>query len=288
MKNLPAPGKTDDAEKAAAAYEDFKTMKKQMRTTVSAQKTRLEAALSILRCWDTVAWEKLFVRNPVMHQFAIGLVWGVYEDGALTDTFRYMEDGSFNTVDEDEYELPENASIGLVHPVELSADLLDGWKQQLEDYEITQPIDQLDRPVYRVEPAEADATRLERFGGKMLHSLSLAGKLIGMGWYRGSVQDGGMYATLYRDDAALGLAVELNFSGSFVAYEEESVTVYDAVFYKSGTVNHGSYVYDTPKEEDIFTLSQIPARYFSEVVYQLDRATASSTEYDPDWRQKKN
>ena len=40
------------------------------------------------------------------------------------ETFRYMEDGSFNTEDEDEFELPEEGQntkfIGLVHPIELS------------------------------------------------------------------------------------------------------------------------------------------------------------------------
>ena len=288
VKNLPAPGKTDDAEQANAAYEAFKAMKKQMKATVSAQKTRLETALSALRCWDGEAWEKLFVGNPVMHQFAIGLVWGVYRDGQLEDTFRYMEDGTFNTVDEEEFELPENASIGLVHPVELDEDLLDQWKQQLEDYEITQPIIQLERPVYRVTEDEMGATSLERFGGKVLHSLSLAGKLTGAGWSRGSVRDGGMYTEFYREDAALGMAVELKFSGSFVGYEEESVTVFDAVFYKPGTVEHGSYVYDNPKEENIFSLSRIPARYFSEVVYQLERATAASTETDADWKEKRD
>lgn len=50
-------------------------------------------------------WQELFVKNPVMHQFAIGLVWGLYEKAALKATFRYMEDGSFNTVDEEEYRI---------------------------------------------------------------------------------------------------------------------------------------------------------------------------------------
>lgn len=97
-----------------------------------------------------------------------------------------------------------------------------------------------------------------------------------------------MYTEFYREDAPLGMAVELKFSGSFVGYEEESVTVFDAVFYKPGTVEHGSYVYDNPKEEHIFSLSRIPARYFSEVVYQLERATAASTETDADWKDKRN
>ena len=284
VKNLPAPGKSDDAEKAAAAYDAFKTMKKQIRTTVAAQKARLEAALAAQRCWDAAAWKALFVGNPIMHQFAISLIWGVYREDRLTDTFRYMEDGSFNTAEEEEYTLPEDAQIGLVHPVELDQAALEAWKQQLEDYEITPSIPQLDRPVYLADDQEKTSSRLERFGGKKLNGLSLSGKLQSQGWYRGSVQDGGGFYTFYREDSTLGLGVELNFSGCFVGDENEEITVYDAVFYKAGTVRRGSYCYDTPKESDILLLGQVPARYYSEIVYQLTRATASSTETDPDWK----
>ena len=287
VKNLPAPGKTDDEEKANAAYSEFKLMKKQIKTTVTAQKARLEAALSALRCWSADAWRALFVGNPIMHQFAMSLIWGVYEDGKLQATFRYMEDGSFNTVDEEEYQLPDDAQIGLAHPVELDSETLDGWKQQLEDYEITQSIPQLDRPVYHMEPGTEQARSLERFGGKMLNGLSLSGKLQGFGWYRGSVQDAGVFYTFYREDAALNMGVELNFSGCYVGGENDTVTVYEAVFYRSGTVQRGSYCYDVPKEENVFTLGEIPPRYYSEIVYQLERATASSTETDPEWKTKK-
>ena len=61
-----------------------------------------------------------------------------------------MDDGSFNTVDEEEYTLPNGASIGLVHPIEL------------EDYEmITQSINQLSRPIYRLPAERVQATALE-------------------------------------------------------------------------------------------------------------------------------
>lgn len=287
VKNLPAPGKTDDAEKADAAYSAFKLMKKQIKTTVTAQKARLEAALSALRCWTADAWRALFVGNPIMHQFAMSLIWGVYQDGRLQTTFRYMEDGSFNTVDEEEYQLPDNALIGLAHPVELDAETLEGWKRQLEDYEITQSIPQLDRPVYRLEAGLEQARSLERFGGKKLNGLSLSGKLQGLGWYRGSVEDAGIFYTFYREDAALRMGVELNFSGCYVGGENDTVTVYEATFYRSGTVRRGSYCYDAPTAENTFALGDVPPRYYSEIVYQLERATASSTETDPEWRQKK-
>lgn len=283
VKNLPAPGKNDDPQ-AADAYEAFKTMKKQIRTTVSAQQARLEAALSVLRCWDTDRWKALFVENPIMHQFAMSLIWGIYEDGTLTDTFRYMEDGTFNTVDEDEFTLPEKAKIGLVHPVELDADTLQAWKQQLADYEIRQSIDQLDRTVHALDAGRAGEKALEDFGGKKLNALSLSGKLLQQGWYRGSVQDGGAFYCFWREDRELGIGAELRFSGTAVGYDDgENVTVYDAVFY-TGTVNRGSYVYDTIPAENIVSLGDVPARYYSEIVHQLTRATASSTEQDENWK----
>ena len=283
VKSMPAPGKTDDPQ-AQVAYEEFKAMKKAIKTTVTAQRARLEAALSVLRCWDTDCWRALFVENPIMHQFAMSLIWGVYEDGKLADTFRYMEDGSFNTVDEEEYTLPEKAKIGLVHPVELDPETLDGWKQQLEDYEIRQSIDQLSRTVHAPDEGRAGQKTLEDFGGKKLNCLSLSGKLLQQGWYRGSVMDGGFYYTFYREDATLGIGAELRFSGCAVGYDDgENVTVYDVIFY-TGTVHRGSYVYDTVPAEQIVPLGKVPVRYYSEIVHQLTRATASSTERDESWK----
>ena len=276
LKNMPAPGKKDDEVKATEAYNEFKLMKKQMKTTISSQKMRLEFALSTEREWIVEAWKDLFVKNPIMHQFAIGLIWGVYEDRKLVQTFRYMEDGSFNTEDEDEYELPESGKIGLVHPIELSEESKEAWKQQLEDYEITQPIEQLNRPVFYMTKEEEEQKSLERFRDHTIHAMSLAGKIQGMGWYRGSIQDAGGFDTYYREDAELALGVELHFSGSFVGYEEEEVTIYDARFYKAGTIKRGSYMYEEVEKEKAYFLKDIPARYFSEIVLQLTKVLASA------------
>ncbi|MCI8800009.1 MAG: DUF4132 domain-containing protein [Lachnospiraceae bacterium] len=302
LKNLPSPGKKDDEEKAKAAYEEFKQMKKQMKATVSSQKMRLEMALSTGRQWSVEAWKNLFVKNPVMHQFATGLIWGIYEDRKLVSTFRYMEDGSFNTEDEDEFELPEGGEdssqyIGIVHPIELTEDTRKAWKEQLEDYEITQPIEQLDRTVYYRTKEEENEKSLERFGGCIVNDLSLGGKLQTLGWYRGSVQDAGGFYSYYREDKELAMGVELHFSGSFVGGQNEDVTVYEARFYSlEGTVvnekgevvpagiRRGSYVYDEANDQNSCFLKEVPERYFSEVVLQLAKATASSKEKNVNWK----
>ncbi|MBQ1993461.1 MAG: DUF4132 domain-containing protein [Lachnospiraceae bacterium] len=288
LKNLPAVGQKDDAEIANASLAEYKQMKKQLKTTITSQKSRLELALSIERTWTVEAWSELFVKNPIMHQFAIGLIWGIYEDGKLVQTFRYMEDGSFNTEDEDEYELPAEGKIGLVHPVELTPESRENWKQQLEDYEISQPFEQLDREIFYMTEEEKKSKYLERFGGYMLSDLSLNGKLLNSGWYRGSVQDAGGFDTYYQENTSVGVGAELHFSGSFVGgYYDEDVTVYEVRFYKPGTIQRGSYMYDEVEEKDAIPMCELSERYFSEMVLQLKRATASSKEVDTEWKAHK-
>ena len=197
----------------------------------------------------------------------------------------YLEDGSLNTADEEEYELSETARVGLLHPVELSPEELSAWKEQLEDYEIRQPFPQLERPVYRLDPAQSDATSLELFGGVVLNGLSLSGKLLGQGWFRGSVQDAGCYYDFYREDGPVG--VELNFSGMWVGGEDEEVEVQDVQFYRAGSVQRGSYVYDEPQGDRLLRLGEVSPRLYSEIVYQIKKATASSTETRPDWKGRK-
>lgn len=294
VKNFPAPKKRGEGEaenenskKEKESYESFKELKKQLKTTVGTQKLRLELALSLERKWTRENFENLFVKNPVMHQFAIGLIWGYYQESELLGTFRYMEEGGFNTPEEDELDLPEGSQIGLVHPLELEAELLETWKEQLSDYEIVQPIEQLERNVYLVEEKEKGCKELERFGGTIINNLSLTGKLTQIGWYRGSVLDGGGYYTFYKEEVSQNVGVELEFSGAYVGGDNEDVTIYEVRFYKPGNLKRGGYIYDTIKPEDAYSLEEVPKKFFSETIHQLTKAFASSSGNNPNWKQKK-
>ncbi|MDE7477355.1 MAG: DUF4132 domain-containing protein, partial [Lachnospiraceae bacterium] len=281
LKNMPAPGKTDDPELSKAANDAWKALKKQLKTVVTNQKLRLEQALSIERHWEIEKWKELFVKNPVMRQFAMGLIWGVYEDKNLTETFRYMEDGTFNTVDEQEYILPKSGIIGLVHPLELTEENLSLWKEQLSDYEIVQPIEQLERPVFRVTEEEKDAKELTRFGGVVVNSLSLSGKLLNMGWYKGEVLDGGSFYTYYRYDGDKN--AELVFSGDYIACFDEDVDIYEVRFERTFTDKVSVDETVTGESQRLMPckLGEVDPRYFSETVLQLTKATASSKEKKP-------
>ncbi|MDE7299740.1 MAG: DUF4132 domain-containing protein, partial [Lachnospiraceae bacterium] len=272
LKTLPSPGRKDDAAKAAAAYKEFKQLKKQLKTTVTSQKQRLEYALWSAREWRVDAWKQLFLKNPVMHPFATRLIWGVYEDGRLVQSFRYMGDGSFGTADEEEYLPPAGGRIALVHPMELADEAKNAWKQQLSDYEIRQPVEQLSRTVFRVTPEETGQKELARFRDRIINDIALGRSLTKLGWNRGMVEDAGCFDTWYREDAELGLGVELDFSGSYVEGEDEDVTIYGARFYRVRRDGQGSLRYGAENEECVYALQDVPARYFSEVVWQLEKA----------------
>ena len=146
----------------------------------------------------------------------------------------------------------------------------------MEDYEIIQPVEQLGRTVYLISEEEAGQKAVERFEGVILNDLSLIGKMQALGWYTGSVQDAGCFYTFYREDGKLG--AELHFSGTYIGGQNEEVTIEDVRFYPAGTIERGSYVYDEADDKKALLLEQVPPRYFSEIILQLSKVTASKKE----------
>lgn len=287
LKNLPAVGKNDDENMAVKAKEEFKILKKQLKNLVSVQSERLELALSASRKWTFEKWQKVFVDNIIMNKFAVALIWGVYEGDKLVNSFRYMEDGTFNTSDEEEYTPAENVEIGLVHPVELSKEELELWKEQLQDYEIVQPFSQIERKIFEISEEEMKMDCIERFGGIQVSDMGLLGKMTKAAWYKGSVQDAGMFYDFYKENSQNGIGAELHMSGMYVAGEFEDVTIYEIQFYNAGTVERGSYVYDTIKKEHLIKPIDVPKRFFSEILYDIDKATSTNLGTDENWKANK-
>ncbi|MGF9818017.1 DUF4132 domain-containing protein [Brevibacillus agri] len=269
VKNLPAPAQKDDQQLAEQARASFAQLKKDLKSMVKLQALRLEESLSKSRYWTTEAWKRLFVENVLMQKFAIGLIWGVYENGSLTDTFRYMEDGTFNTVDEDEYELAEQQHIGLVHPMELDAETLEGWRTQLADYEISQPFDQLNRELFVPTEAELKADEVLRLPDGAYSPTAFAKTMEKFGWIKGAPQDAGFYYEFYKLYG--NIVAELKISGASISYYDgmDDVSLEALAFYPNDDQQY-RYMYFKPV--DRLKLAEIPGRVFSETVYDVVRA----------------
>ena len=166
FKNLPKVGKNDDAEKGNEASKFFKSLKKDVKTQVKLQKNRLENGFSANRLWSFKNWSELFIKNPMMKQFALTLVWGVYnEKGKLVNGFRFLEDGSFSDIEDEAFNIKNENLVGLVHPIELTTKQLEAWKELLDDYEITQSFEQLNRTIYQITDDNKDKLQIEDFMG---------------------------------------------------------------------------------------------------------------------------
>lgn len=268
VKSMPAPGANDDNVKATAAKKEFSELKKQIKATVQSQTNRLEKVLMNGRGWRVEAWNELFVENPIMHHFAMGLIWGVYEDKKLTATFRYMEDGTFNTVDEEEYTLPDNAVITLVHPVELSEETLAQWREQLDDYEVVQPLPQLTAPIIRLEEKELSGKKIIRYTGTVVQSGKIAGIAKKYNMVRGDVLDGGSYVAFHWVDKYLNVAALLNFEYMYMGQDyNDNVTLGDVVFYR---LDEEQQTDDEPKNNMLVGISDLPERFVSSIIGIFD------------------
>ncbi|HWO63430.1 MAG TPA: DUF4132 domain-containing protein [Umezawaea sp.] len=205
LKDLPKPGAKDDAEVAPAEHKRFGQLKKDVRTIAGDQIVRLESAMVRLRRWPAPEFRTLLAEHPLLWHLVRRLVWTT-EDGR---SFRVAEDRSFADVHDDAFDLPEDALVGVAHPLHLGAAVA-GWAEVFADYEILQPFRQLGRPVHRLEESERTAVVLDRFKGLQVD----VGRLLGLtkrGWQRGAPMDAGFEHEIIRPLPGGG-AVEVELS----------------------------------------------------------------------------
>jgi predicted DNA-binding WGR domain protein len=220
LADPPKPGKGDDAENARAASEQYKTLKKDAKAVAQSQILRLELIMCAGRRFDTAAFRNFFVAHPLMIHLVRRVLWGVYDQGGkLASTFRVAEDRTFADAEDNPCELPANATLGVVHRLELDEATCAKWGQVFGDYEILQPFEQLGRAVFHPTQGELGSSVLKRMSGVTVKT----GKILGLdarGWHRGEPQDAGWVWDMYKPLAG-GFRAELELKGGFcVGYME--------------------------------------------------------------------
>lgn len=267
FKNLPKVGKNDDTEKGNEATKAFKSIKKELKKQVKIEKERLERGFSESRFWNGENWLKLFVNNPIMRQFAMNLIWGKYKNSELIESFRYLDDGSFSNINDDELNIKNEDTIALIHPIELTEEELKLWQETLDDYEIVQPFEQINRPVFRVIDKNKDV--FDDFKGYMLGRFALKNNLFKYGWNRGMVEDAGCFY-YYDKSYSDGTNVNLDFLGDYVGNYDDNmeVPIYDITLTKNG---------------EKLKLSEISPRLYSELYYELKKITEKGSGFNKEW-----
>lgn len=233
IKTLPKPNANDDEKKAEDAKNELTSLKKSIKTVVSLQTTRLQKVLMNGRKWNSSSWKELFVDNPIMNAFAINMIWGAYDDkNNLIKSFRYMEDGTFNTVDEEEYSIPENTKITLVHVSDLDEQTIAKWKQQLIDYEIKQPINQINENIFNISQKDIKDNMITIFDKKTVTVSVINSIAKKLDMQRGGVWDAGGFWDYYLEDEYTNIGCEINFEGAYIGIDyAETLTFGTVIFY---------------------------------------------------------
>jgi hypothetical protein len=265
--DLPKPGTKDDALKAAAAVEEWKLLKKQLREVLKVQAPRLEQAMVTGRRWPVESFEALLVRHPLMSNLARRLLWAGYDaKGKLVALFRVTEDQQYADADDRPLALKGVASIGIVHPLHLTDEQRSKWGQAFGDYEIIPPFPQLGRPVFVPEKGEAKGKTIDRLAKAKVPGMSLRGTLERCGWVRGSAYDHGIIQEFYKQFPGSDVSVVLeNEPGIPIGNpdwtEDQQVK---RVFFLRGAYDPVSYPWQ--KRKDYLPLNKVDAVAVSEVL----------------------
>ena len=245
-------------------------LKKSLDEIVKNQTENLEKAVGSRRMWTQEGWRGLFEKNPIMHIFAEKLVWGFYNNGKLEASFIYSNDGSIvnNDYDNLDFEQYPQMHIGFVHPLELTPEELDSWREYLSDQDIhTQPVNQLNRPIFR--KADYSGNKIDIFGGKIVNALSFASRLSKKGWYK----------NFYDHYSCKSMSKR---SGSFEAVIHNSYLLLQVSYTESATISWLRF-FNNEKEENI---SNLPDIFFSEVMNDLTVATEKAYDFDENWKKE--
>jgi hypothetical protein len=258
--DLPKPSGKDDAAAANAAVADWKLLKKQIKEVATIQAGRLENAMVTGRRWSPGDFETLLVRHPLMTLLAQKVIWGAFDtQGNKTATFRVTEERDFADVQDNAFDLSQAAQVGIVHPLELTADERAAWGEVLGDYELVTPFAQLGREVYSLEAGEEKQQELTRYKGLKLVAPTLVFTLEKLGWVRGAAMDGGGFDEHSKQFPAANVTAVVNYEGAVAMgyIDPNELLTLETVYFCPGLRAPSGYGWDAEKKVPLGKVSPI-------------------------------
>lgn len=263
LKSLPAAA-------SAELKDEFKSLAKEVRDVVRSQSSRLEHYLVVQRRWTAAQWQQFFLNNPIMFIYATKLLWGIYENGNLTQCFLCQEDTTLTDRDDNELSLPEDAMIGIVHPMQLSAEELQVWRRKFFDLSIDPIFPQLERPYSIVNDDEKNITIVRKFDGLKTEPSAIRSTLEKYGWSKATGDGGHIDFFLYHDHA-LQIRALLEVEGVFVYFTADNEPKLGRLFFIDSAKDKNRW-FSMPrdeKDERLIPLGALPPVFYSEVMASI-------------------
>ncbi|MEI0445659.1 BspA family leucine-rich repeat surface protein [Brachyspira intermedia] len=124
--------------------EEIRYIKKEIPNIIKKLSLNLTKSLMQEKKYSYSFFKEVFINNPIMNKFSSSLIWNLYDkDSNFITTFRYAGDGSYTNCEDEEVKINNDSFISLASPIEMDNETIYKWRKQLEDYELTQTINQL-------------------------------------------------------------------------------------------------------------------------------------------------
>ncbi|SUW08371.1 lipoprotein [Brachyspira pilosicoli] len=157
--------------------EEIKSLRKEVADFIKNTSHILSVLLIEGKTYSYDFYKDVFVDNTMMNKFASTLIWNLYDkDYKFLTTFRYSGDGSYSNCDDEEIKIDDNSFVGLASPVEMDDETISKWRKQLEDYELSQPLEQLSlikldkdnlqKEIEKIQNAEISYITFKNFGSR--------------------------------------------------------------------------------------------------------------------------
>ncbi len=232
IKALPAPGKADNAELAAAAKKRLTEAKKQLKAVRKRVVERLYEAMCTERSWKFADWERTLLGHPIAGRLCSRVVWTIKESTGTASTFRPLEDGTLTDLDDHEVRPAADATVRIAHRLTLTYKTAAGWVVHMLDFEVDPLLPQFARPVFRLPTESRSATEWPLPLTQPLAAPPLTRRARGLGYDPAAfrLQDGGDHFIKHFPAASLRAEIKI---GDFDA--EEHATRLDLSFRSAGT-----------------------------------------------------
>jgi hypothetical protein len=287
VKALPAQRASDDDEAYAEAKRQLKESRAELKAVVALQTQRFTEAMVTGRTWSFADWREYVLGHPLMSRLAARLVWsGELSGGAAARaavTFRPGDGGSLIGVDDEDVVLPDDARVSLVHAATLGDDDETGapaWRAHLADYEIAPLFDQglgadAADGADLLPAVPGTARAIETRKGWLSDSFTIRGRATKLGYVRSQAEDAGWFDAYLKEYSALGLTVEIEFTGAFLPEENITAAVRQLVFRRTGTWG----------ERGRLAIQDVPKALLA-VSYRDYLTVADGGVFDADWEKK--
>lgn len=157
--------------------EEIKSLRKEVAEFIKNTSHLLSVLLIEGKIYSYDFYKDVFVDNTMMNKFASTLIWNLYDkDYKFLTTFRYSGDGSYSNFNDEEIKIDNNSFVGLASPVEMDDETISKWRKQLEDYELSQPLEQLSlikldkdnlqKEIDKIQNAEISYITFKNFGSR--------------------------------------------------------------------------------------------------------------------------